>query len=140
MKKNKGAVLILIIVVLTISATFILYSYSNYLFSRQRDFLFSRYYERAIASALSCREAAMARLVQDFQYRNNELYLQEFKCKYSIKTNQNPTESNIYLEIFATGTTGVPKVVFFKPVTVSIISTVQISHIGPRIQKTIFQE
>lgn len=140
MKKNKGAVLILIVVVLTISATFILYSYSYYLFSSQRDFLFSRYYERAIASALSCREAAMARLVQDFQYKTDELYLQEFKCKYSVKENQNLTEPNISLDIFATGTTDVPKIIFLKPITVSVKSTVQIPHIGPQILKTILQE
>ncbi len=139
MKDNKGAVLILIVVILTVMATLILYSYSYFLFDSERDFLFSKYYERAIASALSCREAAMARLNIDFQYRTNNADILDFKCNYSTTNNYDLKDKDIYVDVFATGTVDVPKFIYPKPISIGIKSTVKISHIGPSIIKTIFQ-
>ena len=139
MKRNKGAVLILIVVVLTITATFILYSYSSFLVTSQKDFLFSKYYERAIASALSCREVATARLNVNFLYRASNAEITNFNCKYSIVTNSNFMDRDVYIDIFATGTVDVPKIVYPKSILVGIKSTVQISHIGPKITQTIIQ-
>ncbi len=139
MIKNRGAVLVLIVVLLTISATFILYGYSYFLFNNQRDFLFSKYYERAVASALSCREVATARLNINFLYRVSNAELLNFNCKYSVVTNNDVKDKDIYIDVFATGTVDVPISIYPKVIVVSLKSTIQISHIGPKIIKTILQ-
>jgi hypothetical protein len=138
-KRNKGAVLVLIVVVLTVSATFAMYSYSYLLINSQRDFLFSKYYERAIASALSCREVAMARVNVNFLYRASNAEIANFSCKYSVVTNNEVKDRDVYIDIFATGTVDVTKIVYPKSILVGIKSTVQISHIGPKITQTIIQ-
>ena len=139
MKNNKGAVLILIVVVLTITATFILYSYSSFLVTSQKDFLFSKYYERAAASALSCREDAAARLNINFLYRVPNVVLSKFKCEYSIVANNEVKDKDIYVNVFATGTVNVPISIYPKILAVSVKSTIKISHLGPTVIKTIFQ-
>lgn len=139
MKNKRGAALILIVVILTVSATLILYSFSSFLFSSQRDFLFSKYYERAIASAISCREEAMAQININFQYRINNSGVSGFNCTYSIKDNYDIKDKDIYVDIFATGTVDTPRFVYFKPLFISLKSSIKISHIGPTVTKTIFQ-
>lgn len=137
MKRNKGAVLILIVVVLTITATFILYSYSSFLVTSQKDFLFSKYYERAVASALSCRETATARLNVNFLYRVSNAELSNFNCKYSVVTNNEVKDRDVYVDIFATSTIDVPVFIYPKSISVVLESTIKISHLGPAIIKTI---
>ncbi len=139
MKNNRGAVLVLVIVVLGITATFILYSYSSFLVTSQRDFLFSKYYERAAAAALSCREAAAARLNVNFQYRVSNKEILNFPCQYSILSNYDFKDKDIYVDVFATGTMDVPKFVYPHAISVSIKSTIKISHIGLTITKTFLQ-
>lgn len=139
MKNNKGGVLILIVLVLTVTSTFLLYSYSNFLINSQRDFLFSKYYERAALSALSCREVAAARVNVNFQYRILNTEISSFNCKYSIVTNPDFKSKDIYVDVFATGTVNVPVFIYFKPISISLKSTIRISHIGPTILKTTFQ-
>ena len=139
MKENRGAVLILIVVVLAVSATFMLYSSSHFLLISQRDFLFSKYYERAVASALSCREAAAARLNVNFQYRASHAEVSQFNCIYSVFTNPDIKDKDMHVDVFATGTSEVPRFIYPKTIFVALKSTITISHLGPAIDKTIFQ-
>ncbi len=131
--------LVLIVVVLTITATFILYSYSSFLFTSQRDFLFAKYYERAVASALSCREVATARLNTNFQYRISNANISRFNCTYSIITNPNFKDKDIYVDVYATGTANVPRFIYPKTITVALKSIIKISHLGPTIIQTNLQ-
>lgn len=139
MEYNKGSAIILTIIIITVFATYTLYSRSYILINSQRDFLFSKYYERATASALSCREMAVARLSTDFLYRADGVKVPNYNCDYSIFTNSNYRDADIYVDIFAMGTTSVPRFIYPKNIMVSIKSTVKISHIAPTIIKTIFQ-
>ena len=136
MKDQKGAVLILIVVVLMVTSTLVLYSYSSFLFKSQRDFLFSKYYERAIAAVLSCRETAMARLNFNFLYRiENENG--NPNCTYSVINNH--TSKDVYVDINTTSTIDVPKFIYPKNIIISINSLVKISHVGANIIKTNLQ-
>lgn len=137
MKRNRGIVLVLIILILSVSFTFILLASFNYLINSQRDFLFSKYYERAIASALSCREVAMARLNLNFLYTANDINISDHNCHYSVIFDH--TLKDVYINIFSTSTIDIPRFIYPKNIIVSIKSTVQISHVGPNVIKTIFQ-
>lgn len=139
--KNKGAVLVLIVVMFMVMSTFFLYSYQQIVFTGSRDFLFSIYYERAIASALSCREVAMARLTADFQYRTSEIDINISlpqllntqnapKCKFSVSGN------GTYIDIYATGIIDAPHSISKLPITAYIKSTVSISYTNPKIIST----
>ncbi|MEI8062170.1 MAG: hypothetical protein WCG97_02625 [bacterium] len=138
--KEKGAVMILIVLILMMVATGLFASHGEGTISRQKDFLFGTYYERAIASALSCREVAMARLSANFQYVSStttppEAVNEGIACSYSVIKNQtSPANSrDFYVDVVAVGNVSSNELL---PISLIIKSTLMISFASPKIEKT----
>ncbi len=78
---------------------------SEGLFSHRKEGLLGEYYERAIAAAVSCREAAMARLSRDFFFRTSGLvnltdilsqivrFPNSIDCQLQVKNITDPNDS-----------------------------------------------
>jgi hypothetical protein len=112
-RDKRGAVLILVVLVIFISILALAELQIFRTFNQKKDVLLGQYYQRAIAAAISCREAAMARLASDFRYRidaptnlNNMLpqinrfstdpaysgIFTDIDCQVSVKTVTNPND------------------------------------------------
>ncbi len=138
--KEKGAVMILVVLLLMIVATGLFASYGRMVISRQKDVLFGTYYERTIASALSCREVAMARLTDNFQYLSStttppEAVNEGITCAYSVIKNPTspPNSRDFYVDVVAIGASNSKN---FLPISVIVKSTLLISFALPKIEKT----
>ena len=65
--------MILVLLGIMLTVTGLIYSCFYLNANEDRDLIFRKYYMRAIASALSCREVAMARLTNNFLYRSGDV-------------------------------------------------------------------